>query len=149
MSTTGLDAFDRTIQKTNLWLEELGGELRWEDREDVYHALRSTLHVLRDRLPAGEAGDLAAQLPLLVQGVFFQGWHPAAEPTHIRTRREFLDRVADGMADRKPEADPGRIVDAVFGLLTRKVSAGEIEDVKRVLPEEIRDLWPGSSDPSR
>jgi uncharacterized protein (DUF2267 family) len=31
---------------------------------------------------------------------------------------------------------------AVFTVLARRVSEGEIEDVKQVLPAEIRDLWP-------
>lgn len=32
---------------------------------------------------------------------------------------------------------------AVFALLAERVSAGEIKDIKHVLPPEIRGLWPG------
>jgi uncharacterized protein (DUF2267 family) len=31
---------------------------------------------------------------------------------------------------------------AVFELLSKKISSGEIEDVRRALPEELRNLWP-------
>jgi uncharacterized protein (DUF2267 family) len=31
---------------------------------------------------------------------------------------------------------------AVFTLLKLRIADGEIEDVKRVLPEEVRHLWP-------
>ena len=36
MSMTGFDAFDRTIQKTNLWLRELSDMLHMDDTHDVY-----------------------------------------------------------------------------------------------------------------
>jgi uncharacterized protein (DUF2267 family) len=31
---------------------------------------------------------------------------------------------------------------AVFFVIEHRVSQGEIEDVKQVLPAEMRDLWP-------
>ena len=31
---------------------------------------------------------------------------------------------------------------AVFELLSKKISSGEIEDVRHALPEELRNLWP-------
>lgn len=49
MSMTGFDIFDRTIPKTNLWLQELGEALHTEDTRDVYLSLRATLHAPRDR----------------------------------------------------------------------------------------------------
>ena len=41
--STGLDVFDTTIQKTNLWLKDLMWELGWEDRHRAYEGLRVTL----------------------------------------------------------------------------------------------------------
>jgi uncharacterized protein (DUF2267 family) len=38
--------------------------------------------------------------------------------------------------------DPEQVARAVFTALAKRVSEGEIEDVKHVLPAEIRDLWP-------
>jgi len=31
---------------------------------------------------------------------------------------------------------------AVFELLSKKITPGEIDDVRRALPEELRNLWP-------
>ncbi|HEX6114281.1 MAG TPA: DUF2267 domain-containing protein [Geminicoccaceae bacterium] len=50
MSATGLDVFDKTLQTTNIWLDEILDELR-PDRQHAYHVLRAVLHALRDRLP--------------------------------------------------------------------------------------------------
>ena len=38
--------------------------------------------------------------------------------------------------------DPGVVARAVFFVIEHRVSQGEIEDVKQVLPAEMRELWP-------
>jgi uncharacterized protein (DUF2267 family) len=35
-----------------------------------------------------------------------------------------------------------RAAGAVLGVLTERVSAGEIDQLRHVLPERVRDLWP-------
>jgi uncharacterized protein (DUF2267 family) len=37
---------------------------------------------------------------------------------------------------------PQRVTRAVFKVLTKHVSAGEIEDIKHIMPEDLRELWP-------
>lgn len=53
-ASTGLQVFDSTLQKTNLWLKEVMAELGWDDRHAAYLAVRSVLHALRDRLTHAE-----------------------------------------------------------------------------------------------
>ena len=55
-----------------------GGVAAGGDRRSAYRALRSVLHVLRDRLTPEQAVHLGAQLPLLVRGIFYDGWRIAA-----------------------------------------------------------------------
>lgn len=146
MSMTGFDVFDRTVQKTNVILKELGDSLHMEETHDVYLSLRAVLHALRDRLHPGEAAQLAAQLPMLLKGVYFDGWRPSAPPAKIRDRQEFLDGIRATLESRMPTADADRITRAVFALLTEHVSEGEIEQVVGSLPAELRDLWPAGAD---
>jgi uncharacterized protein (DUF2267 family) len=40
------------------------------------------------------------------------------------------------------DGDPECAARAVFAVLARRIADGEIEDVKHVLPEDIRELWP-------
>lgn len=72
--SVGLAVFDTTIQDTNLWLKAVSTRLADCERQDAYAALRAVLHALRDRLPAQSAVNFAAQLPLLLRGVYFEGW---------------------------------------------------------------------------
>jgi len=141
MSVTSLDVFDTTIHKTNAWLNELGQELGSDDRHAAYLALRATLHALRDRITVEEVAQLGAQLPMLVRGFYYEGWDPTGKPVRVRRKETFLLWIAQQF----PSADlidPEKTARAVFQLLARRVSEGEIEDVKHVLPAGIRDLWP-------
>lgn len=140
MTTTGIEAFDSSLQLTNVWLKDLMARLGTEDRHQAYLALRTTLHALRDRLTVDEAAHLGAQLPMLVRGFYYEGWHPAGKPLKEHSREAFLDHVkADAHAW---DFDPEPAARAVFELLAERVSAGEIADVKSVLPKPIRELWP-------
>ena len=141
MSVTGVDAFDTTIHKTNAWLNELRQELGCVDRHAAYLALRVTLHALRDRITVKEVAQLGAELPMLVRGFYYEGWDPTGKPVRIRRKETFLL----GIAQQFPRADlvdPEKTARAVFRVLARRVSEGEIADVKHVLPAGIRDLWP-------
>lgn len=139
---TGFDVFDRTVQKSNLWLKELREELHLDDAHDAYLSLRTVLHALRDRLPPEETAHLASQLPMLLKGVFYEGWRPASTPVKIRDRQEFLNGMREPLRSRMPNPDPERIARAVFGALARHISEGEIDQVVSGLPPELRDLWP-------
>ncbi len=139
MSATGLKVFDSTIQTTNVWLDDIMNDLRWHDRHRAYHALRAVLHTLRDRLSVDEAAQLSAQLPLLVRGVFFEGWHPAHKPVKERRQDEFVAHVSESFA-LDTEADPEQITRSVLKVLGRHVDVGEIDSLRRVLPPAVQEL---------
>jgi uncharacterized protein (DUF2267 family) len=140
MSATGLSVFDSTIEKTNIWLNEIMDGLGWRERHRAYHALSAVLHALRDRLTIPEAADLGAQLPLLVRGIYYEGWHPSGKPVKERKKEEFVAHIAQAFRD-DPLIDPEEVTRAVFRVLARHVTAGEIEEVKQMLPAELRELW--------
>lgn len=140
MTSTGIRVIEGAIQTFDIWINELQERLAWTDRERAYHALRSVLHALRDRLTIEEAADLSSQLPLLVRGVFWDGWRPAGKPLRERKLADFLDHIHRDF-QRYQEVDPEEVTRAVFGLLAAHVSAGEIEDIRRILPEPLRELW--------
>lgn len=141
MSATGLEVFDRTLQATNVWLDDIMVELNWSDRHKAYHALRAVLHALRDRLPVDDSAHFAAQLPMLVRGMYYEGWRPAAVPVKERRRDEFLAHITDAFVF-DVDADSAEILGGVLRVLERHITEGGIHKVKSVLPEPIRELWP-------
>jgi uncharacterized protein (DUF2267 family) len=72
----------------------VAAELSTEDSHHAYRVLRSFLHALRDQLTVDEAAKLAAQLPIFVRGVFYEGWDPSRTPEHARDIESFLTRIA-------------------------------------------------------
>ena len=143
MSATGLEVFDRTLHKTHTWLKEIMETLGIEDRHRAYMALRAVLHALRDRLTVEEAAQLGAQLPMLIRGLYYEGWDPTGKPLKERHKEEFLAHVARELRTPSgPALDPEAAVRTVFGVLAHRVTEGELADIVGLLPKELRALWP-------
>jgi len=128
------------IQKMDEWLAELTRIGGFHSPAQAYSVLHAVLHTLRDRLTVDEAAQLGAQLPLVVRGVYYEGWKPAAMPGRQRTKAEFLGRIAGRLGNC--DADPAVACRAVFRLLDNHISPGEIDNVRRMVHERLRDLWP-------
>jgi uncharacterized protein (DUF2267 family) len=141
MSATGLDVFDKSINTTNIWLNEISSEIG-PDRQLAWHVLGVVLRTLRDRLPAQDAAHLAAQLPLIVRGAFYEQYRPTTtKPEHKYSEAEFVHCVAEGLSDVRP-VNPTAAIHAVFSTLERHATPGLTAKVKQTLPDDIRSLWP-------
>jgi uncharacterized protein (DUF2267 family) len=137
MSATGYRTFDTTLEKTNSVLKQIEEAYGWpkERRNQSYDALRGVLHALRDRLTVEEAAQLSAQLPMLVRGLFFEGWDPTAVPVKMH-RDEFLQRVRAEF----PYDVPGgveQLVPRVLQAVRRFITDGEWDDVRASLPKDL------------
>lgn len=128
------------VQQLQEWLKEIRDNGGLEDEGEAYSILRVVLHLLRDRLTVDEAAQLAAQLPLIVRGIYYEGWDPSGKPNKIRTRQVFLDKVTLDLLPRQLPPDP--LVRAVFSILAHHLDPGEISDVIAQLPDELKEFWP-------
>ena len=137
-----MDLFNKLNEPAVHWLKDMMDELRTDDRQRAWHALRAGLHALRDRLTVEEAAQLSAQLPLVIRGLYFEGWDPTGKPLRIRHGDEFLALVREKYAPRTDTA-ASDIVPAVFRVLDRHISVGELTDIMLSLPTELVDLVRG------
>jgi uncharacterized protein (DUF2267 family) len=143
MKLTGLDVFDSTIQRSNVWLKDLMQELNWSDHRKTYLAFRSVLHTVRDHLPVRDAIHFGRYLPMLIRGFYFDLWDPGSTPLPLRHRNDFLSVLETRLArDGDGTGNAEVVARAVFRLLHRKISEGEIEDLQHLLPGTLLDLWP-------
>ena len=131
------------VQQTQVWLKELRDNGGLADEATALSGLRAVLHQLRDRLSVEEAVDLAAQLPTLVRGVYFEGWRPAHTPQKVRTKQKFLDQVTLKLLPHP--IPPEAAVRDVLMLLSHHCDPGEIGDVISQLPTELQELWPATA----
>jgi uncharacterized protein (DUF2267 family) len=142
MTVASVHSVERTVHKTNEWLDDLTAELRTDDRDDAWRILRGYLHVLRDRLTMDEGAQLAAQFTHLVRGVYYEGFDPGHQPDPIREPEVFLSRMAD--ATELPDADDAaRAAAACTRVLSKHITSGELDDVLAQLPSGIRAVLTG------
>ncbi|KGE01582.1 DUF2267 domain-containing protein [Rhizobium sp. YS-1r] len=141
MSDTQVAALDHTIQQTNIWLKRLVDDHHFADRQQAYNALRAVLQALRGRLTEEQAVHLSAQLPILVRGIYFEGWHLAAEKNNTRTVEEFAEEVNKRLPPQFPR-DPKTTTEAVFDLLWKELDPGQTAKLIDGLPLPLHLLWP-------
>lgn len=139
MSATGLDVFDKTLQTTNIWLDEVMADVG-PDRQVAWHVLGAVLRALRDRVPAPLAAHLGAQLPLIVRGAYYDGYQPKAKPMRLRTEQAFLARVEEGLHGIRPVAVRDAVC-SVFDVLSAHLPRGQCEKVRDALPDDVKALW--------
>jgi uncharacterized protein (DUF2267 family) len=146
MSASGLDVFDRTLETTHIWLNEICNDLG-PDKQVAWKVLSTVLHKLRDRLTINLAAHLGAQLPLLVRGVYYDQFEPGKMPSEFRSRDDFIAEVAEWLSDTRP-VDPEEAIRSVFRVLSRHISEGQINKVRDALPKSVRHLWESAEDPT-
>ena len=139
MAGTSMVNFTQAGQQAQQWVNELAEDLNWNERR-AYHLLRSVLHALRDWLSPEEMTDLSAQLPVLIRGIYFEGWKPLETPVWERKKEDFIERIQASFSDDLLN-DPDRAVAAAFRLLDRHISHGEIVQVRNSMKKTLRDLW--------
>jgi uncharacterized protein (DUF2267 family) len=139
MSTNGLGVFDKTVQATNIWLDEIMAALG-PDRQVAWKVLSTVLHKLRDRLSVEDAAHLGAQLPLLVRGAYYDQYQPARQPSDCDSIDAFTAEIGKWLNDIRP-VDPKAATRAVFGVLLRHIDLGQITKIQGVLPVSIREFW--------
>ena len=129
--------FEHTLLKSREWVDEVGRELGLVDPDRAVRALRAGLHAIRDWLPQAETIALGAQMPMLIRGMFYEGWRHR-RPSG-RDREAICAAVRDELAgDRMIASD---VLGVVIRLLSRHVSCGEIDHILHVLPRAIADVW--------
>jgi uncharacterized protein (DUF2267 family) len=117
-------------------------ELRMDSRRQAYVALRASLHALRDRIGPENSVHFAAQLPILLRGVFYEGWQPSETPTRERRLDDFLAYV-ESLLGPKTGIDPADALRASFAAIAESVSFREVLKLVNILPRDLRILWPG------
>lgn len=141
MSGQSLDVIDHTVQITHEWINELVTRLGWSSKPSALRFLRTMLHLVRDHLLTDEMAHFSAQMPMLVRGMFFEGWVPKRTPIKERHAAQFLSAIEEQMHDVQDYRGPEDIKH-VFELLNARLSRGEIEDVRASMPQDIRAYWP-------
>ncbi|CAF23579.1 DUF2267 domain-containing protein [Candidatus Protochlamydia amoebophila] len=141
MQRTEVKVIETTVQKTNFWLKELSEHMGWSDQHLSYIALRAVLHALRDRLPIEVVAKLGAQLPMLIRGIYYEGWVPAHTPIKVHRLEDFLSLVANYLGNDLLFSEIAQLTKNVFIVMENHLTEGEIDHLKKVLPGPITSFF--------
>ena len=140
MSALGLKVIDEAAHQTNIWVNAVNDAIGWDHKQRAYRLLRGVLHVLRDHLSIDEAAQFGAQLPVLIRGIYYEGWNPSKTPVKIRKADEFIAQL-QRYFDPDPLGDAPQAVAAVLKVLREHVSGGEMQDVESAFTTDVRKLF--------
>jgi uncharacterized protein (DUF2267 family) len=142
MSAQGLEVIESSTHKTHEWIASIAEAAHLEKR-DAYRALRAVLQTMRDRLPLDDAVHFAAQLPMFLRGLFYEGWEPSKVPIKMSLEEFLLAVQGKIVSDRV--IDPVRITQSVLLVVMSFVGVAEIEKIKHCFPKDMQSLWPPSA----
>jgi uncharacterized protein (DUF2267 family) len=138
MSATGLEVFDKTLQTTHIWLDQIMERIG-PDRHTAWRVLGVVLRALRDRLPPELAVHFGAQLPLLIRGAYYDQWRLGSGMDRTRSGEVFLKHLSEDLAGGRPVGAEDAAL-AVLGVVVRHVTPGQLANVRDALPAELRAL---------
>lgn len=135
------------VEKANYIINEIAAALEYPNNTDVaLHSLKAVLHALRSKLTVEDNLKLIAQLPMILKGIYVDGWTLNPQPVKIRHILEFIDEVRyyGGYVWNQHFPDEAVSLDTIatiFQVLQNHISEGEVLHIASVLPIEIRRIW--------
>jgi uncharacterized protein (DUF2267 family) len=133
--TPSTDPLGHAQDTAHEWLNVIAERLGTADRQFTHRVLRAWLHLVRDRLTVDGAAHLAAQLPSVLRGVFYEGWMPSRVPVRFDAA-SFTEAFA-----REAEVRPAEVPSlaaTVFEALDSLFSPGQLDHVLAVMPADLR-----------
>ena len=109
-----------------------------DDLKRAFHVLRAVMHAQRDRVEPNVVAQVAAELPLLVRGIFYESWEPAKTPMRM-SLTEFLARV-EKEAGLKGTSEAEEAVRAVMAVCWVELGEGTMGHLISVLPSDFAVL---------
>jgi uncharacterized protein (DUF2267 family) len=138
--------YEQFAQDAQKFVKEIAHELGNPDNtEQADRIMTSVFHTLRDMLTPEESLHLISQLPMLLKGVYVNGWH-LGKKNRIRSKDEFIEclmlqnprAAAQDFGNDEKATERSQ---AVFRILRNHVAIGEIKDIVAQLPSELTELW--------
>lgn len=136
------DPLAPAVQTAHEWLNDLASRLG-DDRAFAHRVLRAWLHTVRDRIGVAGSAHLAAQLPELLRGVYYEGWVPSRVPLAHRTAPFLTQFALEAGVAREQVAE---LAGVVTDLLADRFSGGQLDGVFAVLPASLREILSGTVD---
>jgi uncharacterized protein (DUF2267 family) len=139
MVTTAI--FDTSLQQAHAWLRVIGGKLGTSNERSACAALRAALHVVRDSLTMAEALEFGDRLPVLVRGLYYEGWHLKNGLETKLTPDEAMANARHDVRGHDELLSQEETLRAGFDALRDLLPEDEVQNLVQALPATIQRLW--------
>lgn len=139
--------FDRYSREGNEFINELAIALNHkEDTARAGRKLKAVLHAIRNHLTVEESVQMLSQLPLFLKSIFVDKWSIKATKNRVKHLDDFYKEVQDvnkqtSQLDFPHINDASEATEIVLHMLRRYVSPGEMEDMKAVMPKNLKVIF--------
>lgn len=138
--------FNKFAKKGNEFINELAEELGYpENTKKAGRVLRAILHALRDQITIEESVQLLAQFPMFLKAVYVDNWSLHKNKKRIKHLEDFFHEIREidkrtAQYDFNTDDDIDNALIVIFIVLRKYISLGELEDIKAVLPKELKSI---------
>lgn len=137
--------FNEFAKEANTFLKEYTKELNLNgDTDKAGRILSSILHGLREVITIEESLQLIAQFPMFLKAVYVNGWS-MRKKRRIKNMVEFIDLVREfngvtSVHDYESDEVAENYMNSTFMVLRKYISLGELEDIRTVLPRDLKSI---------
>lgn len=141
-----INAFNKHLEEANRFVKDLAMQLgNPENTDQAIRVLRAVFIALRRRIPTDESMHVVSQLPMILKGMYVDGWDLHEPLSDAQSWDDFLFELRNNTArnadiDFVNDEDAKQKVSAVFTALKQYISEGELDHVRSSLPKEIAEV---------
>ncbi|MFA5297953.1 MAG: DUF2267 domain-containing protein [Lutibacter sp.] len=137
--------FNQFAKEGNVFLKDYAKKINMADDTDkAGRILSSILHGLRDVITMEESLQLISQFPMFLKAVYVNRW-TTRKKRKVKSMTEFIDLIRDlngvtAFHDFETDELAENYINSTFMVLRKHVSLGELEDIRTVLPKELKSM---------
>ncbi|WP_236979527.1 DUF2267 domain-containing protein [Membranihabitans maritimus] len=138
--------FEKLTQVSEIYMDELSKELGHpEEKKRVFKIWRAVMHTIRDRIHIGESFDLISPLPIILKGVYVQGWkfaeHPPLDYMTLEEMKSSVKTLQNQYGERQfPWKKPTEvIISDTLNSLERFLPKAQSSHIINQMPKEIKE----------
>lgn len=133
--------FNKYALKGNEMLKQILGIP--DDKDRALNVLKAVLHGIRNRITPEQSAQFIAQLPMIIKGIYVDGWQIGKHQKRVANFDKFAEEVYELGGGYKGYSfddviDAERGIQVVFSVLKQYISEGEFNDILTTMPAQLR-----------
>lgn len=139
--------FDKYVHDANEYFKYLATKLGHPDEQNrVVFIWRAVMHTIRDRIHISESIDLISPLPMILKGMYVEGWKYHDKPLYDFETLEQMKTQVKALQNKYGEArfDWSKPTDEIISItlesLEKYVPAEQMEQIRNQLPDDIKEV---------